>query len=150
MSFNLYIDLGLNKANKEHKSFWIIKPGEHTNRGKGIKLCDSVKQITQYIKSANPGCKKQLGAHNDSTKVKTFVIQKYIANPLLISGRKFDIRCFGLFTCINGTKKGYFYQGGYVRTSSHEFSLDDVEDKMVHLTNDAVQKRSKDYGKYET
>ena len=46
--------------------------------------------------------------------------------------------------------KGYFYQGGYIRTSWQEFDLDDISDKYVHLTNDAIQSRWEDYGKYET
>jgi hypothetical protein len=36
-----------------------------------------------------------------------------------------------------------------VRTSSCEFSLDSLERKFVHLTNDAVQKKNDAYGKYE-
>jgi hypothetical protein len=28
--------------------------------------------------------------------------------------------------------------------------VEDIYDKMVHLTNDAVQKRSTDYGKFES
>ena len=46
--------------------------------------------------------------------------------------------------------KCYFYQGGYLRTSSKEFNLDFIEDKFAHLTNDAIQNRDEDYGKYET
>jgi tubulin--tyrosine ligase len=41
------------------------------------------------------------------------------------------------------SNKGYFYQGGYIRTSCKEFDLNDMNDRMVHLTNDAIQKRSK-------
>lgn len=59
------------------------------------------------------------------------------------------MRCFGLLTSINGNLKGYFYTDGYIRTSSKEFSLLNLQNKFVHLTNDAVQKKSEDYGKYE-
>ena len=38
-----------------------------------------------------------------------------------------------------GNIKGYFYNEGYFRTSSKEFNLNDLENLMVHLTNDAVQ-----------
>lgn len=50
----------------------------------------------------------------------------------------------------NGKLKAYFYQEGYLRTSCKEFSLKNPTDKMVHLTNDAVQKHCEDYGKYES
>lgn len=45
--------------------------------------------------------------------------------------------------------RGYFYHEGYIRTSSYEFDLSDLEDRDVHLTNDAVQDRNEEYGKYE-
>lgn len=53
-------------------------------------------------------------------------------------------------TSINGKLKGYFYRDCYMRTSCREFSLDDLADAYVHLTNDAVQKNCADYGKYES
>ena len=50
---------------------------------------------------------------------------------------------------INGHLKGYFYEDAYIRTSCKEFDIYDVHNKFIHLTNDAVQKFSQDYGKYE-
>lgn len=69
--------------------------------------------------------------------------------PFRINNRKFDIRCYLLVTTANGILKGYWYKHGYIRTSSAEYSLDNVEDEMIHLTNDAVQKKGTDYGKHE-
>ena len=73
-------------------------------------------------------------------------------NPLLIDKRKFDIRVFALFVAHAETNKlrGYFYQEGYLRTSSKEFDLTKIDNRLIHLTNDAVQKNSADYGKYES
>jgi hypothetical protein len=51
-------------------------------------------------------------------------------------------------TSINGFLKGYAYDDGYIRTSGREFNLKSFS-KYIHLTNDAVQKRSEDYGKFE-
>ena len=76
-------------------------------------------------------------------------MQKYIHNPLLIHRRKFDIRTFCMATSYNGNYKAYYYQEGYLRTSCREFSLQNLSNRMVHLTNDAVQKKAEDYGKYE-
>ena len=83
-----------------------------------------------------------------STGQHTFILQKYIEKPYLINKRKFDIRCYAMITCVNGNLQGYFYQEGYLRTSSKSFSLIS-NNKFVHLTNDAVQKKSDDYGKFE-
>ena len=49
-----------------------------------------------------------------------------------------------------GLLRGYFYEEGYMRTSCKEYSRDKLDNKFVHLTNDAIQKSSVDYGKYES
>ena len=120
---------------------WILKPGEFSNRGKGIKLSQQLSTIENYVETSRRAC---------------WVIQKYIHNPLLISNnnncnrRKFDIRCFALYTCFNGTPKAYFFQDGYLRTASKEFSETNLTNKFIHLTNDAIQKKWSEYGKYES
>lgn len=53
-----------------------------------------------------------------------------------------------MITSINGHLKGYNYLDGYLRTSGREFNLKNLN-KYIHLTNDAVQKQSEDYGKFE-
>ena len=68
---------------------------------------------------------------------------------MLFNKRKFDIRCYLLITAVNGKIKAFWYRDGYVRTSSKEYSLKNLENRMVHLTNDAVQKKCEDYGKFE-
>ena len=37
-----------------------------------------------------------------------------------------------------------------MRTSSKEFSIKNVANKQIHLTNDAIQKKYEEYGKYES
>lgn len=54
-----------------------------------------------------------------------------------------------MVTCSNGILKGYWYEEGYIRTSGHLFSLDELNNNFKHLTNDAIQKYSDNYGKYE-
>ena len=117
------------------RNIWIIKPGENTNRGKGITVSSSLEEIRQIV--------------SDKCAAHTYIIQKYIENPLLINKRKFDIRCFVLMTSINSNIQGYFYTEGYIRTSSKEFTMKNLESKYIHLTNDAIQKNSEDYGKFE-
>jgi hypothetical protein len=52
-------------------------------------------------------------------------------------------------TSINGNTKVYIYEEGYLRTSCREYSVNNLANKLVHLTNDAVQKKAEDYGKFE-
>ena len=54
-----------------------------------------------------------------------------------------------MLTSINGLLKGYFYEDAYIRTSCKEYNTDDLTNKYIHLTNDAIQKNSNDYGKFE-
>ena len=60
--------------------------------------------------------------------------------PFLYQKRKFDIRCYVCLTSINGHQKGYWFQDGYIRTASKEFNMKNLNNKFIHLTNDAVQK----------
>lgn len=113
-----------------------MKPGENSNRGNGIIVCNTLKEIVAEINSADKA------EH-------THIIQRYIERPLLIHNRKFDIRVYGMLTSVNGIHKGYFYEDGYIRTSSTEFDLEDLSNRFIHLTNDAVQKNCEDYGKFE-
>ena len=54
-----------------------------------------------------------------------------------------------MLTLTNNKLKGYTYDNGYLRTSSRTFVNNDLTNKLIHLTNDAVQKKSDDYGRYE-
>ena len=54
-----------------------------------------------------------------------------------------------MLTSHNGVLKGYMYRDVYFRTSSKPFDLDDLTNRQIHLTNDAVQMYAEDYGKYE-
>ena len=125
------------KKCKGKKNAWIIKPGEYSNRGCGISVTQSIEEIKGII---GDGKKRQ----------HTYILQKYIEKPLLINRRKFDIRMFGLLTSVNGIIKGYFYEEGYIRTSCKEYTLNNFENKVIHLTNDAVQQKDEEYGKYES
>lgn len=53
-----------------------------------------------------------------------------------------------LMTCVNGVFKGYWYDEGYLRTTSFEYNIRNCKSLHTHLTNDAIQKNSPDYGKY--
>jgi len=123
------------KKIKPERNIWIIKPGEYSNRGVGISVMQEYGEIKSFIGSSK-------GPH-------TYILQKYIEKPLLVNKRKFDIRMYGMLTSVNGIIKGYFYEEGYIRTSCKEYTLKNLANKTIHLTNDAVQKKDEDYGKYE-
>ena len=132
-------DTILDNFPKFGKSLWIVKPGENTNRGCGIQVSKELEHIKNLISNTNVNGNRR-----------SYIIQKYIEKPLLYKNRKFDIRTFTMMCTINGNLQGYWYTDGYFRTSSREFSLKNISNKFIHLTNDAVQKRLDDYGKFES
>ena len=44
-----------------------------------------------------------------------------------------------LMISIGGVNKFYWYNQGYIRTSSEIFDPQELSDFFIHLTNDAVQ-----------
>jgi len=118
-------------------SWWIIKPGEEANRGHGIKVLNNMQKIKECL---------MYEFNNGPKQYKTCIIQRYIENPFLVHRRKFDIRVFALLSYLSnfekqeGTLRGWYYEEGYIRTSSKEFCLANGDNQYIHLTNDAVQK----------
>ena len=156
---------------------WILKPASKTNRGFGIKVVRGVKEVMEVVNRPDSSKKtKSKKSARESIRWKKenpetepvsksavltkaasrlgaqegWIVQLYMDRPMLVSGRKFDIRCFVLVT--NFPRQGlraYFFKDCYVRTSSKKYSLSSLSDREAHLTNDAVQKNSKTYGKFE-
>ncbi len=54
-----------------------------------------------------------------------------------------------LVTSVFGRVRGYWFREGYVRTSGRQFGVGRLEDLFVHLTNDAIQVESPEYGLHE-
>lgn len=129
----------LDQSPKFGKTLWIVKPGENTNRGCGIQVSRDIDHIKSLVQNTNVNGNRR-----------SYIIQKYIEKPLLYKNRKFDIRCFTMMCTIGGNLQGYWYTDGYLRTSSREFTIKNVSNRYVHLTNDAVQKKLDDYGKFES
>jgi hypothetical protein len=128
---------------------WILKP-TGLNRGKGIHVVNSFKALKSQVKYYCQDAQKQNQMpslpRNLVQDRKNFVIQKYIERPMLLNNRKFDIRVWALLT---QDMDLYFFREGYLRLSSKPFALDNFQDEITHLTNVAIQKYSKLFGKTE-
>lgn len=112
------------------RTMWIVKPGNN-NRGRGIVVCESADAVQAHLAEAKEGSR--------------WVLQKYIENPLLLGGRKFDIRQFVLLT---PDLRCFMYRDSYVRTSATPYDASST-DRAVHLTNDYVQKQLETFGAFE-
>ncbi|CAN0027891.1 unnamed protein product, partial [Discosporangium mesarthrocarpum] len=117
-------------------AMWIMKP---TNRaqGKGIFIINRLAQIKKWSSNsrwANIPLKD------------AYLISRYIENPLLVGGKKFDLRIFVLVTAYRPLRV-YLYVHGFARFCTTKYSSDaqELDNPFVHLTNVAIQKHGEDY-----
>ncbi|XP_030768040.1 tubulin polyglutamylase TTLL4-like isoform X4 [Sitophilus oryzae] len=106
------------------KEMWIIKPPASA-RGAGIKVINKWSQLP---------------------KKTSLVCQKYVNNPYLINGSKFDLRLYVLVTSFHPLRI-YLYPDGLARFASVKYSDDikDLKDRYMHLTNYSINKLSSQY-----
>ena len=108
------------------KNIWIVKPSG-LSRGRGITCIDQLNDILTNIK-----------LHNQT------VIQKYIENPLVIKGRKFDIRQWVLLSNLNPLTI-YLFDTPYIRFGAEEYHLDDFKNIFSQLTGNSIAKHSEKF-----
>eukprot|EP00730_Choanoeca_flexa_P020112 TRINITY_DN9828_c0_g1_i2.p1 TRINITY_DN9828_c0_g1~~TRINITY_DN9828_c0_g1_i2.p1 ORF type:complete len:403 (+),score=85.07 TRINITY_DN9828_c0_g1_i2:1601-2809(+) len=116
---------------------WICKP-TGMNQGKGIYLVPDSKAFVQQLMDEQAASRTGRPPPQMAR-----IIQRYLQRPMLINGRKFDIRCFMLIACNKPAL--VFYHPGYVRLSVGSYKSDDYSDLSSHLTNQYQQKQRKDY-----
>ena len=106
-----------------HPNIWIMKP-VGMSRGRGITLIDDIVDVAY----ASPT-----------------VIQKYVTNPLLFEGFKFDLRLYVLVTSFNPLE-AFIYREGLARFGSKRFSTTNtnLKDLQIHLTNSSIQREYDD------
>lgn len=72
---------------------------------------------------------------------KKMICQRYIGNPLLIFGRKFDLRMYCVITSFDPLRI-YLFDDGLVRFAAEKYAgpSRDLENVHIHLTNYSVNK----------
>ncbi len=68
-----------------------------------------------------------------------YIIQRYIKNPLLLDGRKSELRIYWLIASLDPLLV-LMYKEGTVRLNSHPFRLEDFDNTLIHVTNVYQQK----------
>ncbi|KAJ3000782.1 putative tubulin polyglutamylase ttll9 [Globomyces sp. JEL0801] len=119
---------------------WIMKPVGKA-QGKGIFLINKLSQISGWKK--DPRLK---GKNDDESTPEAYIVQRYIENPYLIGGKKFDIRTYVLVTSYYPLVV-YIHRNGFCRFSNSQFSMNvkDISNLYIHATNVAIQKHSPNY-----
>lgn len=116
------------------RSLWIMKPCAKC-QGVGIFLISKISQI-----------KKWASRNGDAAGSNQYVVSRYIDQPLLVGGRKFDLRIYVLVTGYNPLR-AYIHKQGFARfcTARYSSNIADVDNILMHLTNVSVQKNAEEY-----
>ena len=101
---------------------WILKPSS-SSQGRGIYLIDNIQDVP-----LEESC----------------IISKYINNPYLLNGLKFDLRIYVLVTSFQPLRL-YVYKEGLARFASEKYVNDLPDNKFIHLTNYSVNKKNQKF-----
>lgn len=116
---------------EQPKAWWIWKP-VNSSCGRGIRLLKSdLGYATEKRLCRRPG-----------------IVQRYIKRPLLVNGRKFDLRLYVVVTSFDPLKI-YLNSEGLVRLATKKYSKlsSTMQHRTMHLTNYSVNKHAKAYVK---
>lgn len=104
------------------KALWILKPSA-LSCGRGIKVISHKSKI--------------------SSKKNGYIVSKYLSNPHLINGYKYDLRVYVGINSFDPLRV-FVYKEGLVRFATEKYSTDSksLKKRYVHLTNFSVNKNS--------
>jgi hypothetical protein len=100
---------------------WILK-GSTTNKGAGIFIVHVYEQLLDLCWN--------------KSDIREWVLQRYIANPLLLSHRKFHIRSYLLAV---SDLSVYLYKDCLALCSGSRYNKNDTTNLCAHITNTAFQ-----------
>ena len=101
-------------------------------QGKGIFLVNKLTQLKKWATNSKLPF-QQLNLRE------AYVISRYIDRPLLVGGKKFDLRLYVLVTSFRPLKV-WMNSGGFARFCTAKYTQDvaELDNMMIHLTNVAV------------
>lgn len=135
--YNIFLEEFTRSPDKK----WIFKPSGRS-QGKGIQIITKINQVKALPMTISK-------ANKNFLKKENFIISKYIDNPFLIGGRKFDLRTYVLVTNYKPLIV-WIYREGFARVCFDDYeSIGKVNDPnnnlYSHLTNSCFQKFSPKY-----
>lgn len=132
--------LFLEQFKRTRGAHWIMKPIGRA-QGKGIFLFNRLAQISEW--------RKDHTWKADGPQAEAYIAQRYVDNPYLVGGRKFDLRLYVLVTSYSPLVV-WQYDSGFARFSFRRYASarDNTSGNLaMHLTNVAIQKKMEDYDK---
>lgn len=129
------------------RSLWIAKPHDGY-AGKGMVVFDAASpEFAKFLKSERSAhyiISGKASRKEGTSQQKDTVVQRYIANPLLLGGYKFHMRAYILVTRLLPDPVAFVHRDVQMMTTVKPFSLapstfGKTFDPVVHITNDAIQ-----------
>ncbi|TNV86713.1 hypothetical protein FGO68_gene4505 [Halteria grandinella] len=131
-AFQAQIQYNLTQNQSQQKpNIWIVKPSA-MSQGKGIFVSNNLNEIVNSV---------SLLQINPQGAPPSYVVSRYISNPMLINGLKFDLRIYVLVTSFDPCLRVYVYHEGLVRFATEPFSLQNLHQQCSHLTNYSINKK---------
>ena len=129
LDYNMFVE----EYRKNPQSTWIMKPCGKS-QGAGIFLINKLSKLKKWSRESRT-------VFNPNLVKESYVISRYIDNPLLMGGRKFDMRLYVLVTSFRPLKV-YLYKHGFARfcTVKYNDSANEMDNMYIHLTNVSIQK----------
>ncbi|KAF5226067.1 hypothetical protein ECC02_000628 [Trypanosoma cruzi] len=132
-------------SDKEHDHLFIVKP-TNSACGRGIYLLKASEHLRLEHALQQPNA---CGA--SETRPLRLLVQRYISDPLLIEGYKFDLRLYVVVTSYSPMRV-YLYEEGLVRFATLPYPAEEAledhasnESLTAHLTNFTINKKSEDF-----
>ncbi|XP_055044893.2 protein polyglycylase TTLL10 [Misgurnus anguillicaudatus] len=131
-------DAFFNGVCDDKSSMWICKP-TGLNQGRGIFLLRTSEDIATFRERLQNKTEQQSNRKSPFTLPQARIVQEYIQNPLLLMGRKFDVRSY--FLIASTSPYMVFFRHGYIRLTCNPY--DPKSDNITaHLTNQYMQKKN--------
>ncbi|KAJ3107542.1 Tubulin polyglutamylase ttll5 [Phlyctochytrium planicorne] len=107
---------------------WIVKPVA-SSQGRGIHVIDSLAELPSRLNADDK-----------------YLVQKYIDNPLLLDGYKFDLRIYVAITSFSPLRI-YMFEEGLARMATERYDTNPMHSNrsFMHLTNSSINKQSENY-----
>ena len=115
-----------------------------------LEKLNGFKDVAFILKPPAQSCGNGIKIVTDLSTIpsrsKNLVVQRYLTNPFLIDGLKFDLRLYLLITGVNPLKM-FLYNDGLVRFATRFFTMNPafLSDSFRHLTNFSVNKYNPDF-----
>ncbi|NXI90378.1 TTL10 polyglycylase, partial [Psophia crepitans] len=125
----------------KEEQIWICKPS-CSNQGRGIFLLKNPAAVNTLQAKLQSTEEYLLSKKVPYKAPEARIVQRYIHQPLLLEGKKFDVRSYLLIACT--APYVLFFAQGYVRLTciNYDASSDDL---TVHKANQYMQKKNSLY-----